>query len=428
MSTRRAIVVRRAVSSARDARLVAGLFAEASIPSVPDLAASLASDAWGVVLVAEQAGAAVGVAVLRFLRDVGSPTADVGYGLVEALHVTTAARRQGVGGALLDAARAESEAREARRFRVIAEPLDDAGRAFLAATSPPDPPRVERPLPVHGDDGARAEVVALAPGVRALWTPAETAPPTSTLWSGALAFRTRWRDDRASLGWTVDACVGTPAVDDGDALRFDVATRRLRESYFARPRPLLHDDALLRAIAALEPASGALSLSDDAPAFTLCPMDVALFDVSLDVLVALRAGHLDALVARAARGVRALRLSDQLDLLVDDGAYVGWRVRDPMGCARPMGWPETRDAANASATHRTMLAAIVYDWMVIDASERTDPGGAVDPDEIAHMVGLRDRARSLAEVDADERDPTPGVARDIAAHIHWAWGFFRVGA
>ncbi len=51
-----------------------------------------------------------------------------------------------------------------------------------------------------------------------------------------------------------------------------------------------------------------------------------------------------------------------------------------------------------------------------------DEGG--HPDEVEHMTGLRDRARSLAE---GGDDVVSGVARDVAAHAHWSWGFYRLG-
>ncbi|MDB4932522.1 MAG: hypothetical protein JWM10_5006, partial [Myxococcaceae bacterium] len=74
------------------------------------------------------------------------------------------------------------------------------------------------------------------------------------------------------------------------------------------------------------------------------------------------------------------------------------------------------------------LTALLYDWMCIDAGARVRPDLATDPDDIAHMVALRDRARALAEsarLAGDEA--VAGVAADVAAHVHWSWGFFRVG-
>jgi hypothetical protein len=65
------IIVRRALSTPRDLPAVTSLLRDAGLGTGDALAAALGTDAWGVVLVAERAGQARGVAVARFLRDPG---------------------------------------------------------------------------------------------------------------------------------------------------------------------------------------------------------------------------------------------------------------------------------------------------------------------------------------------------------------------
>ena len=165
-------------------------------------------------------------------------------------------------------------------------------------------------------------------------------------------------------------------------------------------------------------SSGVLRVDGDAP-FTLEPMDVALFDVSLATFVALREG-----VSVDGPALTAVAASPHVALLFLDGDYVGWRVRDPAAHARPMGWPEAREAEAADVARAAALRALLYDWMVIDASPRVHPVDAASPDEVEHMTALRDRARTLAE---GGDDVVSGVARDVAAHAHWSWGFYRLG-
>jgi len=388
------IVVRRALGSARDARLAADALLAAGVTAGPALAAALATDAWGLVLVATRAGAPCGVAVSRFLRAPGDGPHDaVAVALVDVLHGDDDARE-----ALLAAARAEADAREAARFVALAAQAPAAPPAAPAATSD-------------------ARSFTLASGVTVTLDPAATAPETSTLWSGAVAFRARWRSDRYALEWTVDGCVGC-VDDDGDALRFDAATRALREVYLTRPARHRIDEALLARAAEAPVAPGVLRLDGAAP-FTLAPMDVALFDVSLGAFVALREG-----VTAEGAALTAVEASPHLALLFLEGDYVGWRVLDPAAHARPMGWPEAREAEAVDAVRADALRALLYDWMVIDASPRVHPVDAASPDEVEHMTGLRDRARSLAE---GGDDVVSGVARDVAAHAHWSWGFYRLG-
>ena len=91
-----------------------------------------------------------------------------------------------------------------------------------------------------------------------------------------------------------------------------------------------------------------------------------------------------------------------------------------------MGWPEVRDATAPSGVSRDELAALLYDWMSIDAGSVVRPDEARDDEDTAHMRGVRDRARALAATDACAGDAVAEVARDVAAHMHWSWGFFRV--
>ena len=196
---------------------------------------------------------------------------------------------------------------------------------------------------------------------------------------------------------------------------FRSATGVLRETYLGRPARHLRDDGLLARAVAAPIVPGALRLDADRP-FTLAAMDAALFDVTLDHYVALRAG---------AEGGEflAVAASPDLALLFVAGTYVGWRVRDPAAHARPMGWPEPRDVVPPVPPHAAALRALLYDWMAIDASPRVDPAAAASPDEVEHMAALRDRARILAAGD----DAVAGIARDVAAHAHWGWGFYRLG-
>jgi hypothetical protein len=205
--------------------------------------------------------------------------------------------------------------------------------------------------------------------------------------------------------------------DDGDGLRFDPAGRALREVYLHRPTRVRADEALLSRVRALAPREGVLRLPEAVSTFTLPRARFALFDVSLDVLAAFTD-------APGEGELQAVALTDALALLFLDGAYVGWRVHDPVSQARPMGWPDVQESR--APAQRDALAALVHDWMAIDATTRPRPDEVTDEEEIAHMTALRDRARSLA-AQGDGSDPGAGVARDIGAHIHWSWGFFRVG-
>ncbi len=423
----RALVIRRALGSARDARAVSSLCAEAGVSVGDALQSWLSSDEQGLALLAERGGRAEGLAIVRVLRTLGG--GEVEAALLDAVYVVADARRQGLGRALVDAARAEAEAREARRFTVILRDRDDAARGFLSAVGlalDGATPRESTPEPAREEPSS--EMFQLADGVTAVLVASAPTPATVARWSGAQAIRTRWRDDLSASGWSVEGCVGT-RDDDGDALRFDPSTGMLREVYLGRPAALRFDDALLAAVAALPDREGALTVSVTTPPFELGATDFALFDVSLSCLVALRAEAVEALTNGDASAT-ALRLSDRVSLVFVRGRYAGWRARDPIAIARPMGWPEGREPRALTEAERASLTSLVYDWMVIDASPRIEPADATDPDDIAHMTGVRERARALSECDAeaDERDPVAGVARDVAAQILWGWGFYKIGS
>lgn len=423
----RALVIRRALGSPRDVRAVQSLCAEAVIPVGDALAAWLSNDESGLALLAERGGRAEGLALVRLLRLPGGAAVDAT--LLDAVYVAPDARRRGVGRALVDAARAESEAREARRFAVLDAPRDGSARAFLAAVGfgapPVEPPAAAPPPPAPR---VEARTLALTSEVSATFDASTRGPAAVARWSGAQAIRTRWRDDLTSTGWSVEGAIGT-ADDDGDTMRFDAVTGQLRETYLNRPAALLVDDALLARVSALTAHEGALSIAPSTAPFSLPVTDVALFDVSLACLSALRRDAID-LLARDEGDTLAVPLGDGVSLLFVEGRYAGWRALDPIARARPMGWPEGRDPRPLRDEERAALTSLVYDWMVIDASPRIEPVDATDPDEIAHMTTLRERARALSEAAhaRDERDPIAGVARDIAAQILWGWGFYKVGA
>lgn len=380
------LVTRRALGSPRDTERVARALRDAGVPVGGALSAALRDDRWGVVLLAERRGEVEGALVLRFLGAVGAGPDD---GPVRALLDTVHAADEEAREALLAAARAEVEAREL--------PWPEAPERACAA---PD---------------ALSERLLLADDAAVEFTHDESAAPLATRWSGALAFRARWTSDLTRPEWTVDGCLG--AIDDeGDALRFDRATRALREAYLARPARVEGDGDALARVRAVTARRGRLRLADEVTTFSLPPTAFALFDVSLDLIAALRPGALE-------RELTAVAVTDALALLFADGVYAGWRVTDPIAHARPMGWTDAQTGTAPSL--RDALTALVHDWMVIDAAPRVRPDEVTDPEEIEHMVSLRARARALA-AQGDEGDPRPGVARDIGAHVHWSWGFFRV--
>jgi hypothetical protein len=446
------IIVRRALSTPRDLPAVTSLLRDAGLGTGDALAAALGTDAWGVVLVAERAGQARGVAVARFLRDPGEALR-VRWAIVDVLHVTESERPAEVLVALVTAAESEAQARECERFEVMVDARDaalvaaltvagfaqaPARRVFERRAEPheapsdedaPEPEPAAEPEPQPESPIEAAPLREITTGVRVRVDARASRREVSTLWSGALAFRTRWRQDRFGVEWSVDGCIGS-REGDGDAMRFDAVTRALRETYLARPARVRADEALLAHLAALEASPGELVLAPDVVEFTLDPADVALFDLALATFVGLRADWIerrrDAVVSGSTPGLDAVSVSRHVALLFDENAYVGWRVRDPLACVRPMGWPEAREAAPIPEAHRARLAALVYDWMTVDAAPRVAPAEASDPEEVAHLVAIRERARELAEEPCAELDPTAAVARDIAAHIHWGWGFFRV--
>ncbi|MEZ4390521.1 MAG: hypothetical protein R3A48_05445 [Polyangiales bacterium] len=382
-----ALVIRRAHGSPRDCERVAAALKAEGEPVGESLAAALRDDRWGVVL-AERAGAMEGALVLRFVHAVGASPGDAP---VRAFVDAVFAREDAVRDALRAAASAEIEARE-----------------LASLDAPPAP--VPVPVPTAPEEPLRVGDEALL-----RFTPGEAPAPMVTRWSGGGAFRARWRSDLAESTWSVSGCVGAED-DDGDSLRFDRDARTLREAYFTRPARVSRDTELLARIRALPTAPGALRLDPAVRAFSLPRTTIALFDVSLDVFAAL--------CDEAGEGtLRAVSVSDALSLLFVDDRYAGWRVRDPVSLLRPMGWPDVREGD--APTRLDALLALTHDWMVIDGTTRPRPDEVSDPEEIAHMTALRGRARALAS-EGEPDDPTPGVAKDIGAHIHWGWGFFRV--
>ena len=407
-----AVVVRRALGSPRDVTRAHDALREAGVPVGASLAAALGDDRWGVVLLAERRAAVVGALVLRWAPAVGDgPEAPRATAWAE--RCWTADDDPAVAEALHDAARSEAAARGVDAVAGLTEPgIPEAAGG------------VERPVeaaPVEGP--ART----LAEGAEARVGAAAGAAETATLWSGAQAFRARWSSDRAQFQWSVDGCVGSRETDDGDALRFDATTRRLREVWLTRPSRVAFDEGVWRGAMALAAAPGSLALTRG-EGFALPAMEVAMFDLGLTGYVALRAEAFAAGADALARW-SALAVTPDLALLFDEGGrWSGWRVTEPVARARPMGWPEIREMPLRPGAPRDALTALLYDWMCIDAGARVRPDLATDPDDIAHMVSLRDRARALAEsAKAAGDDAVAGVAADVAAHVHWSWGFFRVG-
>jgi hypothetical protein len=414
MSTGRtaALVVRRALGSARDVARAHDALRAAGVPVGAALAAALGDDRWGVVLLAERRAAVAGALVLRWLRAVGDgPEAPPTTAWVE--RCWSADDDPAVAEALVDAARAEAAGRGVETL------------AGLTVEGIPPVPAADRPAAV--DAAAEGALVTLAEGATARVVAPSAATAMATLWSGAQAFRARWGSDRATLAWSVDGCVGSRETDDGDALRFDAATRRLRELWLTRPGRVAFDEAAWRAAMALPATTASLALAEG-DGFALPAMDVGVFDLGLTGYVALRSEAFAAGADALARWTAAA-VSAEVALLFDEGGRCGgWRVLDPVARVRPMGWPDVRESPLGYGPARDALTALLYDWMCIDAGARVRPDLATDPDDIAHMVALRDRARSLAEsarLAGDEA--VAGVAADVAAHVHWSWGFFRVG-
>ncbi len=343
---------------------------------------------------------------------------------VDALIIEKAHRRQGIGRALLDACRHEAEAREAVSFGVRFDDADEGAAAMLARAGLQRAPRVSVWLdgPAVAAHSTHTHH-ALQLGDGTVHVASRTTPLLVTRWNGGRDVRARAPSDLGAPTWNVDGLVGT-TDDEGDGARFDPASRALRELYLRRPLRHAVGDALLRAIASLDAPRVEIALAPGCAALTLPSCEVALFDTSLGTLIALDDATLVA-CGDDARGLSALTVGEGLALLVREARCVGWRLTDPVSHARPMGWPDTREAPPLDDDARAALTALLYDWMVIDALPRIDPVGA-DEEEIAHMVALRDRARALSPAGPATLDRVGGVARDIAAHVHWSWGFFRV--
>lgn len=405
-----ALVVRRALGSPRDVTRAHDALRQAGVPLGASLAAALADDRWGLVLLAERRASVVGALVLRWVRAVGDgPDAAPATAWID--RRWSADDDPSVVEALEDAARAEAEARGVAELRGFTEP-----------GIPPTPEAAPVEAPVAAEGG---RLFTLAEGATARLTAAPEAVPLVTLWSGAQAFRARRHADRTLPGWSAEDAVGSREADEGDALRFDAATRRLRECWLTRPSGIAFDETVWRTAMALEALPGSLVLTSG-EGFALPAMEVGLFDLALSGYVALRSADVG---PGALAGWSAVAVSPEVALLFDaEGRRAGWRVREPVSRARPMGWPDVREEPLPAGEGRDALAALLYDWMSIDAGERVRPDLAVDPDDIAHMVSLRDRARALAEAAGAAGDEAvAGVASDVAAQVHWSWGFFRVG-
>ncbi len=406
---RAALVVRRALGSPRDVTRAHDALKQAGVALGASLSAALADDRWGVVLLAEQRAVVVGVLVLRWVRAVGDgPDATPAVAWVD--RCWSIDDDPSVIEALEDAARAEAESRDVTGLRGFTEP----GMPVASSLSPPPT------VPV-----AHSSALVLADGVTVRLDP--DADPLVTLWNGAQAFRARRPSDRTLASWSADDTVGSREVDDGDALRFDATTRRLRECWLTRPSRVAFDEDVWRAAMSLEVTPAVLTLTSG-DGFALPAMEVGVFDLALSGYVALRASDLAA-GASSLSGWTAAMVSPEVALLFDaSGRWSGWRVHDVVSRARPMGWPDVREEPIPPGTSRDALTALLYDWMCIDAGDRTRPDLAVDPDDIAHMVSLRGRARSLADAAGAAGDAAvAGVASDVAAQVYWSWGFFRVG-
>lgn len=396
------LVIRRARGTPKDTRNVHARLRALEVPTGDGLSQALADDRWGMVLLAERRGEPAGVAVLRWMRPLGAPDGPPYRAWLERCDGDDDDVRE----ALREAARAECESLGVTPDEVA--PSD-------APTAPPEPVDEPPEATSAGDPWALTDDAAITVSA------GETAPETTTLWSGALAFRTRWRSDRQGVAWSVDEGFGA-RDDGGDTLRFELGTRRLREAYLRRPSALLRDPRWLAAAVAAPAREGVVRLATG-DGFALPTTDVAAFDTSLAAFVALRG---DVVAEASPHAFEAVAISPDVALLFVARRYVGWRVLDPVRHARPMGWPEVRDAVAPSGSSRDELAALLYDWMSIDAGSVVRPDEARDDEDTAHMRGVRDRARALAATDPCAGDAVAEVARDVAAHMHWSWGFFRV--
>jgi hypothetical protein len=264
--------------------------------------------------------------------------------------------------------------------------------------------------------------VTLGTGTVAEVVPGDAPEPSRALWSGAQALRTRWARDLTDWTWSVEGLVSTEDLGR-EVLRFDPDSGALREAFLPRPGAVLREDGLLAAVASAQRLPGSLRLSSRVRGEALPPCAAALFPLDLGILAAVTE---EVLGATEPRSLTCVAVAPGVDFLVLEGRWAGWRALDPVSLLRPMGWPEQREAGTPEAALRSALVDLVYDWMTLDAGPRPRPDEVTDPEEIAHLVSFRERARALAGTRAPEGDPTPGVARDIAAQVHWGWGFFRI--
>lgn len=443
------VVVRRALGGPRDLARVSDRLTALGVPCGDRLGPALGRDDWGLVLLAERRGTLLGLAVVRWLPAVGAAEGDApATAWVERLAIDDDARGDGVHEALADAVRAEAEARGVSRVLGL-DPSDPEDRTQAEASPDPIetavilvPPAVEAVAPaappsvdVSTWGTVRDRQVlgryVLVDGVELLREVRADTPAVSTLWSGAQALRTRWRGDRMDGAWSRDECLGSLDAG-GDVLRFDPDTLRIRETYLVRAPTARIDAALWEAVRTAPTLDGTLSLDAEARAvaFEVPSAAEGLFDVELRCLAGLTAAYLERRAEAEGDTVpplEAVPVSSVVSLLFSAGRYVGWRALNPIVAVRPMGWPEVRESPTPDPAHRDALVALLHAWMTVDAQGALRPDEVDDPSLLAPMLAVRDQARALAALDLDPADPIPGVARDIAADVHWRWGFFRLG-
>lgn len=409
------MIVRRAVGAARDVTTVTQRLSALGEPVGDQLTRWLNDETTGFVLLAERRGVTLGMMVVRALCEVGaSETAAPAVAMVTALD----AEDEDVREALVTAGETELEARGLRLAHAVEVKKETEERLDGSVSERSATEFIESNFTI--EDGA---VVCLRTinGMH----------DTVTLWSGGMDFRVRWQSDRRGSEWTVEGCVGTRDTGDRegtDTLHFDRGTGELREVILRRPRERRVSAEVLGALERLPVREGSLWWRSG-DGFTLTSMQLGLYDTDLAVFIALRdEDTLSSLETQRVteREMCAVALSREVALFLHGDRVIGWRVRDPVSWLRAMGWPESRDPRELSAARREKLTAVIYDWMTIDAGGVVRPDEAQCEEEIEHMVALRERARALSDVPSEARDDAAEVARDIAAHIHWSWGFFRV--
>ncbi|MBL8604126.1 MAG: hypothetical protein JNK72_19515 [Myxococcales bacterium] len=423
------LIVRRCLGSARDLSRLEPRFRAAGWAVGPQLGQALRDDRQGVLLLAERRGVLEGWVAVRWFAPFGAAAdAAPAVALIERVEVVEGAGDE-VAQALYEAAIAEAAAREIAQWVTAAVPsaaAQTAGEAAGAARAPREAPSGEREA--QAPEAHARFAFALTEGVTLAL---EDTPPREivTLWSGAQAIRTRWRSDLTNgPEWNHPDTIGS--ADTGhDVLRFDPASGALRETWFARPRVLRHDPALVEATRNAAPVAGTLVWVERGPEFEPPLTRECLFSSDLSLAAGFTGAFLDGLgEGPALPSLGAVAVSESVAILVSDGVYVGWRALDPLLAVRPMGWPELRQSEGPRREHREALAALVLQWITLDARGVVRPDETEDAAALRDMRKVRDEARRLAalETSLSPNDPLPGVARDIAADVHWRWGFFRV--